>query len=615
MSGRDDAIEFRILGPFEASEHGRSIEVGAGKQRALLVLLLLAGGEVVSTDRLIDGLWGERPPASALNSVHVYVSQLRKALGDGRLQTRGRGYRLALGPEQFDLGRFERLSAEGRDLLASGETERAAQVLCEALGLWRGPPLSDLASEPFASGEIDHLDELRLAALEERIEADLARGRHAELVPELQTLVRDHPLRERLCAQLMLALYRSGRQSGALDAYQQARRMLAEELGLAPGRTLQELEAAVLRQDAALDPPGQAATPAGPPRRRRRVLIAAAAALLMAAVAVVAFVLLGGGSLRPVAVLPNSLVRIDPSTLKPTQVVPGVGDAPDLVVEAGGFLWITNDTLRDTSSGALRNAGDRTLTRVDPATGDTVVVGGGLAPCGLTADPSGDVWVASCYPTGRHDDVIRVDAQSLAFKKTWLLPGAETFFRGLAYVGGSLWASDPAGAGSIPDNVTQIDPQRGSQRTIHLARQASWLESSEGYGDLWITNFNDGSVMRLHAASGAVETFDGVAINPADAVVDGDVVWFGDWAGPRLARLSAVGSSTPHSILLPAHNRDAGVWDIAAGVGYIWATTPRDHALWRINPKTNAVRRIAMPYLPTGVTADGHDIWVTVRKT
>jgi DNA-binding SARP family transcriptional activator len=252
-------MEFRILGPFEVSEGGRPLEVGAGKQRALLALLVLSAGEVVSTDRLIDALWEEHPPASALNSVHIYVSQLRKALLDGRLETRGQGYLLALEPEQLDLGRFERLVGEGRALLAEGEPERAAEVLRAALALWRGPPLSDFASEPFAQGEIARLEELRLAALEERIEADLALGRHAELIPELEALVRAQPLRERPRAQLMLALYRSGRQAEALDAYQQARRMLAEDLGLEPGRRLQELEGAILRQDAQLDLPGNRA--------------------------------------------------------------------------------------------------------------------------------------------------------------------------------------------------------------------------------------------------------------------------------------------------------------------------------------------------------------------
>src|SRR5215212_3724340 len=207
LADRHDTMEFRILGPFEVSERGQPREIGAGKQRALLALLLLRAGEVVSTDHLIDALWNERPPASAVNSVHIYVSQLRKAL-DGRLETRGRGYRLALEPEQLDLGRFERMLGEGRALLAAGEPERAAEALRSALALWRGPPLSDFASEPFAQSEIGRgrLEELRLAALEERIEADLALGRHVEFVSELEALVRERPLRERLRAQLMLAL-------------------------------------------------------------------------------------------------------------------------------------------------------------------------------------------------------------------------------------------------------------------------------------------------------------------------------------------------------------------------------------------------------------------------
>ena len=283
MTDRDDTMEFRVLGPFEVSERGRPLEVGAGKQRALLALLLLRGGEVVSTDRLIDALWGEDPPPSALNSVHVYVSHLRKALGNGHLETRGHGYLFMLEPDQLDLDRFERLLGDGRALLAAGEPGQAAETLRAALALWRGPPLSDFASEPFAQVEIARLDELRLAALEERIEADLALGRHAELVPELEALVRESPLRERLRAQLMLALYRTGRQAEALEAYQAARRMLAEELGLEPGRSLQELERAILRHDAQLDPPGRAAAPLGRARRRSGILIAIGAVLLLSA--------------------------------------------------------------------------------------------------------------------------------------------------------------------------------------------------------------------------------------------------------------------------------------------------------------------------------------------
>jgi predicted ATPase len=258
MSG-ETQLEFRLLGPLEARAADRSLPLGGKKQRALLALLLLNANEVVSIDRLIDELWGEHPPATAVHTVRVYVSELRKALRGGGAQqtllTREPGYVLALEPDQLDLGRFSRLTAEARRALAENEHERAAHGLHEALALWRGPALADVANEPFAQKEIAHLEELHLSALEERIEVDLALGRHSELVAELKTLVAANPLRERLRAQLMLALQRSGRQAEALAAYREARSALVGALGIEPSRELRELEAAILRQDAALAAP------------------------------------------------------------------------------------------------------------------------------------------------------------------------------------------------------------------------------------------------------------------------------------------------------------------------------------------------------------------------
>ena len=598
MAAPEDAVEFGILGPLEASSRGLPLELGAGKQRALLVLLLLRAGEVVSTDRLIDALWGERPPPSAVNSVHIYVSQLRKALGNGRLQTHGRGYLLALEPEQLDLGRFERLLGDGRELLASGEADRAAEALRAALGLWRGPPLSDVAFEPFAQGEIARLEELRLAALEERIEADLALGRHAELVPELEGLVREHPLRERLRAQLMLALYRSGRQSEALDAYQQARRLLSAELGLEPGRRLRELEAAILRQDAQLHAPPRPTERTGAVHRKRRSVVAIGAALLLAAAAgVVGITSTGDESPAPPRLLPNSLVRVDPDTLEATQVA-RVGSAPDLVVAAGGFVWITHHILREVGSDRVRDAGDRTLKRVDPETGEVETVGGGLAPCGLAPDPSGDVWVANCFASGGRDpNVVRVDATTLDFEATYRVPKADvpaaavyTYYRGLAYGGGSLWV------GGLSDDVPkyttaiQVDPQSGEQQaTGSRATALAWAETS---GDLWASDFGYGTLTRLDASTRAVETVNVRSVDAAHILVDGETVWVGDWDHPAVERLRAVGPSRPRLVELPVRNFATGVWQIAAGEGYIWATTPGDGALWRIDPKTNKVKRI-----------------------
>jgi DNA-binding SARP family transcriptional activator/class 3 adenylate cyclase len=255
-------MEFRILCPLEALDEGRRVALGGSRQRALLAVLLLHANETLTTDRLIDALWGERPPAAAAKTVQVSISRLRKALaargGDasaGVVVTREGGYALELEPERLDAHRFERLVARGRGELAAGRPERAAAALEEALSLWRGPPLGDLAYEPFAQREIARLDDLRVAAREQLIEARLALGHHAEVVAELEALIAEHPYRERLRAQLMLALYRCDRQADALQAYQDARRTLVEELGIEPGERLRGLERAILAQDPALAAP------------------------------------------------------------------------------------------------------------------------------------------------------------------------------------------------------------------------------------------------------------------------------------------------------------------------------------------------------------------------
>jgi DNA-binding SARP family transcriptional activator len=271
-------MDFRILGPLEALDEGRLVALGGSKQRALLAVFLLHRGETLTTDRLIDELWGERPPATAAKTVQVYISRLRRALAGGEdngstggVVTREHGYQLRLDPERLDAHRFERLVAQGRGELAAGRPERAAAALEEALSLWRGPPLADLAYEPFAQREIARLEDVRAAALEQLIEAKLALGGHAEVVGELEGLIAQHPYRERLRAQLMLALYRSERQADALQAYQDARRTLVEELGIEPGERLRGLERAILAQEpelhlAAAEEPAAAEPVAEAPR-------------------------------------------------------------------------------------------------------------------------------------------------------------------------------------------------------------------------------------------------------------------------------------------------------------------------------------------------------------
>ena len=254
-------MDFRILGPLEVLDDDRPVALGGTRQRALLGLLLLHANEVVSSDRLVEELWSSQGWKAGSKPLQVAVSRLRKTIepdtaaggGSHILITRPPGYELCVEPGQLDLHRFEALTAEGRAALAAGDAARASESFRNALTLWRGPPLADLAYESFAQTEIARLEELRVAALEDRIAADLDLGRHQDVIAELRTLVERERLRERPRAQLTLALYRSGRQAEALEVYRDARRALVDELGIEPGRELRELEEAILRHDPALD--------------------------------------------------------------------------------------------------------------------------------------------------------------------------------------------------------------------------------------------------------------------------------------------------------------------------------------------------------------------------
>jgi DNA-binding SARP family transcriptional activator len=246
-------VEFRILGPLEAEAESGAVELGSAKQQTLLGVLLLHPNEVVSSERLIDELWGSHPPATAEKVVQTYVSQLRRSLGAETITTRRPGYVLHVEDDRLDADRFRRLAAAARRHAADGDVESAATLYRQALALWRGKPLAGLAFESFGRNEIDSLEEERLAALIDRIDCELALACHDELVPEIQLLVEQHPLRERVLAQLMLALYRSGRQTDALAAYRGTRDRLQEELGMEPGPSLNRLERQILLHDPALD--------------------------------------------------------------------------------------------------------------------------------------------------------------------------------------------------------------------------------------------------------------------------------------------------------------------------------------------------------------------------
>jgi DNA-binding NarL/FixJ family response regulator/DNA-binding SARP family transcriptional activator len=251
-------VEYRILGPLEVVEGGEPVPLGRPKERLVLAVLLLSANEFVSRERLIDELWGQSPPPTAGKAVNVFVSQLRKALtrdGLDPIATADGGYRIEVEPDHLDVAGMRRLLATARERAAAGEPEAAADFLREALGLWRGPTLAGLLLESRGRDEVAQLEELRLTALMDRIDCDLALGRHEDVLGELHVLVGEHPLLERLRAQLILALYRAGRQAEALEAYQQAREVLVEDLGIEPGPALQRLQKGILKQDPVLELP------------------------------------------------------------------------------------------------------------------------------------------------------------------------------------------------------------------------------------------------------------------------------------------------------------------------------------------------------------------------
>src|SRR5262245_61099582 len=487
-------MEFRILGPVEAVEGSRSLPLGGAKQQALLAVLVLNANRAVSTDRLIDALWGDRAPDGAAHTVQVFVSQLRKGLRvdgersrNGLLVTQGRGYVVRTEPERVDLFRFEALVDRGRRALADRDPAGASALLREALDLWRGPPLAGLEDEPFAQPHIARIEDLRLSAVEDRIEADLAMGRHAELVGELQALTSEFPLRERLRAQLMLALYRSRRQAEALGAYRAAKQMLAEELGIDPTPDLQRLEGAILRQDPDLElnPVPAEPTYAEMPEARKAavgrrrvglVVIGSALALLVASGAVVVAIS-GSGTTSVYPAPANSVGRIDGTTL--VDAIPTTGTAPTAVVWADGSLWVANTV-------------SRTVAQIDPETNGVLqTVPSVGAPTDLAAG-EGRVWVLN----GLDGTVVSIDPKSNEAK-----------------------ASDP----------------------IEVHPGAAGI--AVGSGAVWVTNRLDATVTRIDPASGQVlDRFpvgDPGAVSPEAIAVDGDTLWVIDGLDPVILEIDA----------------------------------------------------------------------------
>ena len=590
-------LTFRILGPLEVVDDGRPISLGGPKQRALLAILLLRRSEMVGSDRLIDQLWDERPPATAAKTLQGYVSHLRKALGDDVLLTRGGGYLLAAAPEQVDAERFEAIAADARRALSAGDAAGARKLLDEALGLWRGEPLADLGYERFAQGEIARLQESRLVALEDRIEADLALGLDRGLVGEIEGLVNLHPNRDRLRGQLMLALYRSGRQAEALEAYRRACSRLDDELGLQPGPELRALEQRILAHDPTLGAP---ATTTVPPRQttergrgargRGRALIVAGGALLLAAAIAAAVVDLtrggGGVELRAAA---NSVAAIDVRSDRIVGVVP-VGARPGPVAFGSGALWVGN-------------LDDQTVSRVDPGTLRalrTIELRG--SPTGI-ATSAGGVWVVEANESpnltstsifvGRIDpDFDRIADGRRIGNVIPSGPGA------VAAHGNSVWVAPSTGL------LTRLNADTGKP-TWQRDPNASPAGIAIGGGAVWLTDTEADDVIRVDPTG--LLTPIPVGNGPTGIAIGAGSVWVVDSLDGEVKRIDPGTGSVTATIRVG--QSPAGV---AFGAGSVWVANSGDGTVSRIDPKTDQTITITVGGSPQSVVVVGDRAWVTV---
>ncbi len=585
-----------MLGPIQVFLDGQAVTLGAGMERALVALLAVHAGDSVSMSSIIEELWGEQAPASAREMVRTYVARTRKRLGDA-LHRQPDGYVLELAPDGLDAARFERLCAEGAEEISLGRRREGAEILRQALALWRSSPLPELDQLGSSREEIRRLEELRLVAIETRAEVDLSRENAAILVPELEGLVRANPYRERLRRAMMLALYHSGRQTEALECYLEGRRRLVEEVGIEPSRDLQELHQAILTQDPALDtprtrtqtspdtptpPPAQA--PAGPPGRppQKRRRLVAFIAVGGAAVIAIALLIASGGSTPPPQIRRETLAALDPVNGKPVaaRAITGV---PGPIAVGARAVWVGDGQ-------------NRSVVAVDPDTLRTdALTRLGVFPYQIATDGS-HAWIGN----GFYGTITTLDSRGA---KTGIFR-PETRATGrlaLAFGAGALWV------GSQDGTLTEVAPSTNRRRAvIHGIGDAQAL--AVGAGSVWVAEANANEVRRVSVATHRV-----IRTIPIGGAPDGIAVGHGSiWAitsadghvwriDPGTGAVVAAISVLPESSLIVA--TDSGVW-----TGSSTAT------LQEIDPSQNAVIRTLQFPGPIGGLSNGHGrLWISVR--
>ncbi len=586
-------IDYRLLGPLEVGANGRAVEIGGPRQRMLLAMLLLRPNQAVPRDVLVDQLWGERPPAGAQHTLEVYISRLRKTLEEATgcrlVVTRPGAYLLRVEGDQVDVNLFERLAGDGRQALAANAPAEAAADFRRALALWHGAALADLSYQPFAQAEIARLEDLRADVIEDRIEADLALGRHAGVVGELKSLVAACPLRERRQEQLMVALYRCGRQPEALAAYQSARHAMVEELGIEPSPALQRVERAILAQDAWLDPPPRAVPPgaraqadggerslAGAARRRRLPAVAGTTLAVTLALLITGSSRGAGGS-APVTAGPNTVGVIDSSRNALSAVVTGTG-RPGGVSYAAHAIWITDSA-------------DDLLLRVDSAQQviDRIPVGRGAA--GVTAG-DGEIWVANELD-GTVSEVNPGAGTVVATIRVGNGPDA------IGFGDGSVWVGN-----ATDSTLSRIDPLGGRVvATIPLGSAPADLAA--GPKGIWVTSADTGRLLHIDPSRNRVSRAFQIGGSPGGVAVGAGSVWVAD-SGHAVLRIDP---ATGRAQVIRAGDAPAG---IVYADGAAWVTDSPGGSIARIDARTGAIRLVHVGNEPADLAVAGHNILATV---
>lgn len=602
-------IEFRVLGPLEASHRGQAIPLGGPRQRALLAYLLLRANTAVSAEELVDALWPGHDAEAGKQALRVAISRLRTALGgETVLATRPPGYELLVSDEQLDLRRFHALTGEAERAFDAEDWAGAATRYEAALGLWRGPPLADVAGDGLGP-DIDRLEELRLSATERHLDAELALGRDAALVAELDGLVERHPYRERLRRQHMLALYRSGRQAEALESYREARRRLVGELGIEPSHELQELERAILRQDVE---PGPRRHEPSPPHAvdepgRRRAVIAVVSAAVIAVGAGLAYALVGRASSPPVvatvAARTNSLVILDERSGRTVGNVSLGGLAGELAVGAGA-VWAL------LPSAAV-------VVHVDPADSTRAPIGVPPDPIGISAG-AGGVWVADRWNT-----ITRLDPSTGTVDPPIRLAPERVFPNMIADVTttrDAVWLASRDTAEAARYSVRSARLRNhlgdgGGDDAFFYGAGTSVI--GRGLGDVWLTNRIDnagepfggtthsGRVTRIEAATGRVLGRFTFASAPRALAAARDAVWIA--VADRVWRLGRLETVASRDVRVPA-----GPIALAADASGAWVAT-RDRQLLQIDPAGGrVVKRWRLDKAPRAVAVGYGRVWVAV---